>query len=141
MSSAPPTQELDQDSTGSRSDLDPERATWMRYQLRGLALALFSWTAREPDLDHSTATERLLARALRPMLPKLRDALLNRLDSTDPAALEAIVGATATALESMLYYAPGDPLPRYAWRFEADGSVDLIALDELNGGHRPAEGQ
>jgi hypothetical protein len=131
------TMELDQGSPALQSSRDPERAAEIRRQLRGLALAMFSWTARPPDLAASTATERLLAAAMRPLLPKLRDALLSRLDSTDPAALEAIVGATAAALESILYYAPGDPLPRYAWTFEADGSINLAPVDELTG---PADG-
>jgi len=65
---------------------------------------------------------------MRPWLPKLRDALLRRLDDADPAALEAMIGASATALESMLFYAPGEPLPRYVWRFAADGSVNLEPL-------------
>lgn len=117
-------------SPASPSPAD-ERADHLKAQLRGLALVLFSWTARDPDLDHSTVSERLLARAIRPWLPKLRDALLSRLEATDAASLEAMIGATATALESMIYYAPGDPMPRYAWHFRDDGAVELVPAAEL----------
>lgn len=124
---ADPASPPDPASPASPLTVDPARAAELRRQLRGLALALFSWTAADPaDLARSTATERLMARAIRPWLPKLRDALLSRLDSTDPAALEAMLGATATALESILYYAPGEPVERFVWRFHANGGVELV---------------
>ncbi len=33
------------------------------------------------------------------------------------------MGATSSAIESMLYYAPGEPLERWIFEFGADGSV------------------
>lgn len=67
-------------------------------------------------------------------MPRLRDALLSRLSSADPESLEAIIGACATALESILYYAPGPARPRYAftWTTEPDGSsgVRLVPRDQ-----------
>jgi hypothetical protein len=129
-----PTTALDPASPASASS-DPARADEIRRQLRGLALALFAWTAQPPDPAASTASERMLARVLAPLLPRLRDALLARLSSADPAALEAIVGASASALESMLYYAPGEPLPRYAfrWTTDAEGAprVELVPAAAL----------
>jgi hypothetical protein len=62
----------------------------------------------------------LLSTALRPWIPKLRDVALERLEAADPAALEQLLGAAATMLESIVYHAPGDPLPRR-----------VIAPDEL----------
>lgn len=68
-------------------------------------------------------------KAIRPWLPSLRDSLLKRLADVDPAALEAMIGASAYALESMIYHAPGTPLPRYAWRFLEGGGVVLEPVD------------
>lgn len=111
---------------------DPARADEIRRQLRALTLTLFAWTAREPDPERSTASERMLSRVIRPLLPRLRDALLLRLSSADPAALEAVIGASATALESILYWSPGTPLERFRFRMTTgpDGApaVELVPL-------------
>lgn len=73
-----------------------------------------------------------------PLLPKLRDALLARLSNADPAALEAMIGASASALESILYYAPGEPRPRYMfrWATNPDGTprVELAPAAEATDG-------
>lgn len=67
-------------------------------------------------------------RAIKPWIPNLRNALLSRLSSADPATLEVLVGATATALESILYYAPGEPLPRMRFDWTADGKLRLAPV-------------
>lgn len=64
-------------------------------------------------------------RVLRPWIPKMRDGLLSRLSSADPVALERIMGATATALEAILFYAPGTPQPRYRFEWIA-GQLTLL---------------
>lgn len=40
------------------------------------------------------------------------------------------MGATATALEGILYYAPGEPLPRRRFAWAADGTMTLVPLEE-----------
>lgn len=68
--------------------------------------------------------------ALRPSLPKLRAVLLGRLSETDPAAIERLLGAVSTAIESVLYHAPGDPLPRYRFAFSDAGELLMVPLEE-----------
>lgn len=63
---------------------------------------------------------------LRPMVPKIRSLLLSKLSSADPAKIEALMGATATALESILYQAPGEPLPRLRFEWTAAGELVLV---------------
>lgn len=75
---------------------------------------------RAPSTDSApdmTRSERMLYRALRPFLPKLRALFLDKLSLSNPAALERVMGATSTAIESILEQAPGDPLPRWAWQW------------------------
>lgn len=63
---------------------------------------------------------------LRKFLPRLRSEFLGKLSSADPVTLERMMGATATAIESILYYAPGDPLERYRFDWSPDGTLALI---------------
>jgi hypothetical protein len=55
---------------------------------------------------------------------------LSKLSEANPAGIEAVLGAVATAIESILYYAPGDPLPRRRFDFAPDGSIVLVPLDD-----------
>lgn len=67
--------------------------------------------------------------ALRPWIPKLRDTLLAKLSEADPVSVERILGATSTAIESILAQAPGDPLPRYRIDWDSDGVLVLVPLE------------
>lgn len=67
---------------------------------------------------------------MKPWIPKLRDTLLAKLSEADPVSIERLVGATATAIESILAQAPGDPLPRFRMDWDAgDGHMVLIPLE------------
>lgn len=58
--------------------------------------------------------------------------LLSRLSELDPVAIERALGAVATAFESILYYAPGDPLPRAVLVF-VDGRLELVDASAADG--------
>jgi hypothetical protein len=94
----------------------------------GLATSIIDRALADVAAAPSTASvsERLLLAALRPQLPKLRLVLLSKLSEANPAGIEAVLGAVATAIESILYYAPGDPLPRRRFDFTPDGSIILV---------------
>lgn len=111
-------------SDSSEQPMDPARAEALRSQLRGIALTFLEAMARPDPAEaaRSTASERMMARVLRSQIPRLRDVLLSRLSATDPRGIERIIGATATALESILFYAPGVPEPRF--RFEWEPNTD-----------------
>lgn len=141
-----PAPELEPASPASES-FDPERATELKRQLNGIALALLDSVMREPGDSTAgrptTAKEKMLARVLRSALPSLRDALLARLSEADPAGLERLIGASASALESILYYAPGEPQPRFRfdWQQGPDGwSVDLVPVDLRRDELAPSQG-
>jgi hypothetical protein len=108
--------------------MDPERAAALRRQMIGLATSIIDRALADVAAAPSTASvsERLLLAALRPQLPKLRLVLLSKLSEANPAGIEAVLGAVATAIESILYYAPGDPLPRRRFDFTPDGSIILV---------------
>lgn len=67
-----------------------------------------------------------MTEALRPWLPKLRDIAVGRLAAADPATIEKLLGATASAAEAILAHAPGDPLPRHVLGADADGRPALV---------------
>ena len=70
-------------------------------------------------------------RAMKPWIPKLRDTLLAKLSEADPVTVERMIGATATAIESILAQAPGEPLPRFRMDWDpANGHLVLIPLEE-----------
>lgn len=71
-------------------------------------------------------------RTLRPFLPKLRSVLLSKISEADPVAIERALGAAATAFESILFYAPGDPLPRAVLVF-VDGRLELVDAEGADG--------
>jgi hypothetical protein len=107
----------------------PERAAHIRSQLQATAGWLMG--AALADLAGSTDSgssprDRLLSTALRPLLPKIRDTALERLGAADPAHLEQLLGAVATTLESILYHAPGDPLPRCVIAADDAGRPALV---------------
>lgn len=67
--------------------------------------------------------------ALRPSLPKLRAVLLSKLSEADPVGIERLMGATSTAIEGILYHAPGEPLPRCRFDWTPDGQLTLVPLE------------
>lgn len=67
--------------------------------------------------------------ALRPSLPKLRNVLLAKLSEADPAGIERLMGATSTAIEGILYHAPGEPLPRMRFAWTPEGALTLVELE------------
>jgi hypothetical protein len=109
--------------------MDQARAEELRRQLAAIAATLFDAVLRPAeDASTASASERMMMRVLRPWIPKLRDACLSRLSNADPVTLERLVGATATALESILYYAPGTPLPRARFDWTPQG-LALVPRD------------
>jgi len=68
-------------------------------------------------------------RVLRPWVPSLRNALLHKLSEANPVTLEVLVGATATALESILFYAPGTALPRFRFDWVPDPETGRPKLE------------
>ena len=67
-----------------------------------------------------------MTEALRPWLPKLRAIAVGRLAGADPATIEKLLGATASAAEAILAHAPGDPLPRYVLGADDAGAPTLV---------------
>jgi hypothetical protein len=55
--------------------------------------------------------------------------MIERLSTADPALIERVAGATADLLESVIAYAPGDPLPRMRWDTDATGALVLVAAE------------
>lgn len=103
----------------------PEREAEIRRQLTGIATALLDAVlvnqAEAASTDSpASLNERLATQAMRKFLPTIRGMFLARLSKADPVTLERLMGASATAIESILYYAPGEPLPRFVleWRDE-----------------------
>jgi hypothetical protein len=113
--------------------MDPARADHLRSQLIQASMLILDKVLTDVQAaggSTASASERLLLLALRPTLPRLRSVLLSRLSAADPAGLEAVMGATATAIESILYQAPGEPLPRRRFEWTADGALILIPIEE-----------
>lgn len=102
--------------------MSPERAAALRGQLTGVATALLDAVlAGLEGPSTGSLQERAVTSAIRPFLPSLRSAFLNRLSEADPVLLERLMGATSTAIESILFYAPGDPQPRWVFDWTPDG--------------------
>lgn len=122
IESAPPLQAI-----------DPERAAYLTRTMVAVAAALVGQMlddlARPSTDSPSSLTDRMMMGALRPWIPKLRDTLLAKLSEADPVMVERMLGATATALESILSQAPGEPLPRFLMDWDpADGHMVLIPV-------------
>lgn len=101
--------------------MTPERARYLVQAVTAMGSMLVD--AMMADLEAgSTAgadspAERLMFRALRPFLPKLRAMFLAKLSTSDPVGLERLMGATATTLETIMGQAPGEPMPRWTWEW------------------------
>ncbi len=108
--------------------MDPQRADELRRQITAIATAVLDAITSAPSTATSTdsAQDRMLAKALRPLLPRIRSALLSKISASNPVTLEVLAGATATAIESILYWSPGAPLPRYRFDWRPDGSIELV---------------
>lgn len=114
------------------SAMGPERAAYLSRATVAVAARLVSQMLDElaaPSMGSSSVQDRMLMGALKPWIPKLRDTLLAKLSEADPVSMERILGATSTAIESILAQAPGDPLPRYRIDWDADGVLVLVPLD------------
>lgn len=110
--------------------VDPARAHYLRTALVRITASLLEAfltdlakgdlsTASPSDRASLSLTERAMVAVLRPWIPQLRATLLTKLGEADPAELERLMGASATLLESLLAQAPGDPLPRWIFRWSA----------------------
>lgn len=112
--------------------MDPARASELSRQVTGIAAtlldAMISGSSGEDD-STASASERMVLRAMRPLTKQIKAALLARISRSDPARVEIMMGATATALESILYHSPGDPLPRYRFDWDAQGELHLVPLE------------
>lgn len=112
---------------------DPARTAAMRSQLAAVVATMFDAITAPGALDSSMADRspgsRMMARVLRSQLPTLRREISARVSEVDGYALEVMMGAVATAIESTIYYAPGEPAPRhhFVWTTDDQGRphVDL----------------
>lgn len=98
--------------------MTPERQDYIRRAILAVSTTLVDMMLTDlaaPSTDSLSTSERLMVGTMRPFLPRLRAAFLGKLSESDPASLERLMGATATALEQILAQAPGEPLPRWAW--------------------------
>jgi len=111
--------------------MDPARAAELRRLMTSLVTSALDRVLRDLAAGASTASfsERALLAALRPLLPQFRAVLLSKLSEANPAGIEQLMGATATAIESILYHAPGDPLPRQRFDWDEAGQIRLVPLD------------
>lgn len=124
---------MQQDQQLEAPAMDPARAEYLRRTVAGLvSAAVAQMTAEPPDgsTDSSSSmAERLMMRAISPWIPRLRDMILSRVSSADPADLERWMGAGASALESILWQAPGEPLERFRIEFGPDGRPALVPVE------------
>jgi hypothetical protein len=111
----------------------PERAAYLRTTtsslLAGLLRMMLADLASPGSTDSLSTSERMMLGALRPWLPKVERTMIERLSTADPALIERVAGATADLLESVIAYAPGDPLPRMRWDTDATGALVLVAAE------------
>lgn len=108
---------------------DPARAEYLRQTLtQVVALLVQQMLSEVGSTDSPSPGDRLMLAALRPWIPKLQTVLLSKLSEVDPLMAERILGATATACESILAQAPGTPLPRYRAEWDADAKLVLVPL-------------
>jgi hypothetical protein len=114
--------------------MDPARAAELQRQMTAITTALIDRVLADIAAGQSTGSvsERLLMAALRPYLPKLRAVLLSKLSEADPAGVERLLGATSTAIEGILYHAPGEALPRMQFGWTAEGSLTLVPLEAVD---------
>lgn len=115
------------------SEMDPERGRYLREVTVAVATRLVGQMLEDlaaPSTGSpSSAADRLMIKVIQPWIPKLRDTLLSKLSEADPVSVERIIGATATAIESILAQAPGTPLPRYRIDWDDQGALVLVPLD------------
>jgi hypothetical protein len=119
--------------------MTPERAAYVMGALTALARVLLDGMLADLEVGQlstgSTAgadslTDRLMVRALRPWIPKLRATFLDKLSVGDPAMVERLMGATSTTIETILADAPGEPMPRWAWEWlPGQERPSLVPLD------------
>lgn len=118
--------------------LDPARTEHLRLQLAAVVAAMFDAITAPGALDRSmegrSPGSKMMARVLRSQLPTLRRELSARVSEVDGFALEAMIGAMASALEATLYYAPGTPAARFHFVWSTDETtgrpkVDLVPDD------------
>jgi hypothetical protein len=114
--------------------MDPARAAYLTKAITAIASSLIGQMLddlAQPSTESPSISDQLLTRAIRPWIPKLRDSLLSKLSEADPITVERMMGATATAIESLLAQAPGAPLARYRMEWDmADGHLVLMPLGE-----------
>lgn len=120
-------------TTATTEPMTPERAAYLRRTATGAAAGLLRMMLADLASPGSTDTlsmqERMMLGALRPWLPKVERTITDRLSAADPALIERIAGATADLLESVIAYAPGDPLPRMRWEQAPDGALVLVPAE------------
>lgn len=113
--------------------ISPERGEYLTGTMVAVAARLVGQMLDEvsqPSTDSpSSAGDRLMMMALKPWIPKLRAVLLAKLSEADPTSVERLMGATATALESILAQAPGAPLPRYRIDWDDDQTLILVPIE------------
>lgn len=138
----PMTPELEDEAGPPAPVMTPERAQYLSRALTAMATLLVDSMLADLAAGHSTdgadsptgpgstPADRLMVRALRPFLPKLRATFLAKLSSSDPAGLERLMGATATTLETIIAQAPGEPMPRWTWEWlPGERSPRLVPFD------------
>lgn len=111
--------------------MEPARASELTRQVTAIAATLLDAMISGSSEGESTDSpqERMVLRALKPLMRPIRGLLLSKISRSDPARVEIMMGATATALESILYHAPGEPLPRYRFDWDAAGELRLVPLE------------
>lgn len=125
------------DAPPAEPTMSPERAEYLLRALTAAATVLIDSMVSDlvAGSPESTATEgslsdRLMVRTLRPFLPKLRATFLAKLSGSDPAAIERLMGATSSTIETILNQAPGEPMPRYTWEWlPGERAPHLVPLD------------
>jgi len=113
--------------------IDPERADYLRRTMLAVASRLLEQMLTEigaGSTDGGSFTDRAMVRVLTPWLPKLRALFLAKLSEAEPESIERVMGAFATAIESILAQAPGAPLPRHYVDWDADGRLVLVPFPE-----------
>lgn len=117
------------------STMAPDRAEYLRRATTATVGAVLDrmlaglGTSTDTPQEGTGQLDRLMMRALRPWLPRLRDRLLSSLSEADPTDLEHVLSGLGNAIEAVLRQAPGEALPAYYFRWNADArGYDLVAV-------------
>lgn len=108
------------------------RGEWIREAFQRIVAVALGQVVRElldPSADSTGLSfqDKALASLIRPQVPRLQRLLLSKLSELDPIALEECLGAVTRSFDELLAAAPGEPLPRLVFRYDAASQSFVLA--------------